>query len=118
MLKKMVVGEAVLPQLGDFNSLDQGAGVFAAFDLKGQFREAPSPLSGLALPLQQLSLHCFSQQIGLVLARLQSRSDASERARRQRGNDLIRVAHLTAHPRARNAYEISRQATHISHMPY
>lgn len=53
MLRKKVVGEAVFPQLVDFNSLDQGAGVFAAFDLKEQFREAPSPLFGLAFPFQQ-----------------------------------------------------------------
>lgn len=45
MLRKKVVGEAVFPQLGDFNSLDQGAGVFGAFDLKGAFRVAPAPRS-------------------------------------------------------------------------
>lgn len=45
MLRKMVVGEAVSPHLSDFNCLAQGAGVFAAFDLKGVFHVAPAPRS-------------------------------------------------------------------------
>lgn len=63
-----MVGEAVFPHLRDFSRLSLGAGVFAAFDLKGQFREAPSPLAGFALSFQQFGLDGLSQQIGLVLA--------------------------------------------------
>lgn len=52
MLKKKVVGEAVFPHLSDFSRLAKGAGVFAAFGLKGVFHVAPAPR-----PLTQAPRH-------------------------------------------------------------
>lgn len=52
MHKKVVVGEVVSAPLSDTNSLPEGAGDFAAFDRKGEFDAAPSPVS--PSPLREL----------------------------------------------------------------
>lgn len=38
-----MVGEVVFPQIGSINDLRKGAGVFAAFEAKGEFHTPPAP---------------------------------------------------------------------------